>query len=118
MKRFAPAVVDALLVIIFSALGLISHDESVLAGLPRTAWPFVVGLLVGWGITWVIARGKRFEPVALWPSGIVIWASTLVGGMVLRAVSGQGTAVSFMIVAATVLALFLLGWRAAVRVLR
>ncbi|MFD4430245.1 DUF3054 domain-containing protein, partial [Nocardia sp. NPDC058497] len=50
--------------------------------------------------------------------GIVFWLGTLVGGLVLRAVSGQGVAVSFVIVAACVLALFLLGWRAAIRALR
>ncbi|MFC9967911.1 DUF3054 domain-containing protein [Nocardia ignorata] len=118
MKRFAPAAVDLLLVIVFCAIGRRSHDEDVLAGLVKTVWPFAVGLLVGWGIAWAVARGRRFDPAALWPSGVVIWGSTLVGGMVLRAVSGQGTAVSFMIVAASVLALFLLGWRAVVRALR
>lgn len=40
-----------------------------------------------------------------------MWASALVVGMLLRTVTGQGTAPSFMLVAATVLAVFLLGWR-------
>ncbi|GEM33039.1 membrane protein [Nocardia neocaledoniensis NBRC 108232] len=110
--------VDALLVIVFCAIGRRSHDEAVLAGLLKTVWPFGIGLLVGWAIAVFIARGARFDGTALWPSGLVIWACTLVGGMLLRAVSGQGVAVSFVIVAASVLALFLLGWRAAIRALR
>ncbi len=110
--------VDALLVIVFCAIGRRSHDEAVLAGLLKTVWPFGIGLLVGWAVAVFIARGSRFDATAVWPSGLVIWACTLVGGMLLRAVSGQGVAVSFIIVAASVLALFLLGWRAAIRALR
>ncbi|WP_278261092.1 DUF3054 domain-containing protein [Nocardia sp. AG03] len=118
MKRFAPFLVDALLVIVFCAIGRRSHDEAVLAGLVKTVWPFGIGLVLGWAVAVSLARSSRFDPTALWPSGLVIWACTLVGGMVLRAVSGQGVAVSFVIVAACVLALFLLGWRAAITALR
>ncbi|MFC4123765.1 DUF3054 domain-containing protein [Nocardia rhizosphaerae] len=118
MRRFAPLFVDVVLVIIFCAIGRRSHDEAVLAGLLKTVWPFGIGLLVGWAIAAVLARGTRFDATALWPTGVVIWAGTLVGGMTLRAVSDQGVAVSFVIVAATVLALFLLGWRGAIRALR
>ncbi|MFI8971655.1 DUF3054 domain-containing protein [Nocardia asteroides] len=118
MKKAAPFAADALLVIVFCAIGRRSHDEAVLAGLLKTVWPFGIGLLIGWALAVLVARNARFDATALWPSGILIWLGTLVGGMVLRAVSGQGTAVSFVIVAASVLALFLLGWRAAIRALR
>ncbi|MFD4441317.1 DUF3054 domain-containing protein [Nocardia sp. NPDC058519] len=118
MKRYAPFGIDALLVIVFCAIGRRSHDEAVLAGLLKTAWPFGLGLILGWGLAVLVARSTRFDATALWPSGILIWAGTFVGGMVFRAISGQGVALSFMIVAASVLALFLLGWRAAIRALR
>ncbi|MGW5920204.1 DUF3054 domain-containing protein [Nocardia fluminea] len=118
MKRYAPFGIDALLVIIFCAIGRRSHDEAVIAGLLKTVWPFGAGLILGWVLAVYLARNTRFDATALWPNGILIWVSTLVGGMVLRAVSGQGVAPSFMIVAACVLALFLLGWRAAIRALR
>jgi membrane protein implicated in regulation of membrane protease activity len=49
--------------------------------------------------------------MALVPSGIAVWLSTVAVGMVLRVVAGQGTAVSFIIVALCFLGLFLLGWR-------
>ncbi|WP_280370815.1 DUF3054 domain-containing protein [Nocardia wallacei] len=125
MRKLAPFVVDLLLVIVFCAIGRRSHDEAVLTGLLRTLWPFGAGLIVGWLLAaWFTARPgiadapRRFDPLPLWPTGVVVWLSTLVVGMLLRVVSGQGTAVSFIIVAATVLALFLLGWRLAWRVVR
>ena len=119
MKKWLPLLIDVVLVIVFCAIGRRSHDEAVAAGLLRTVWPFAVGLLIGWVIAPAVAgRGRwatavaRFDGSALWPTGPIVWLSTLIGGMVLRVVSGQGTAGSFVIVAATVLAVFLLGWRA------
>nr|WP_276514809.1 DUF3054 domain-containing protein [Nocardia transvalensis] len=120
----APFAVDILLVIVFCMVGRRSHDEAVFPGLLRTLWPFGTGLIIGWLLAaWLSARGqldamRRFDIGTLWPAGVVIWLSTLIIGMILRVVSGQGTAFSFILVAATVLALFLLGWRAAWRALR
>ena len=48
-------------------------------------------------------------------SGAAVWAGTLVGGMLLRALTGGGVQVSFVIVAGVVLAVFLLGWRLVTR---
>jgi hypothetical protein len=101
------ALIDAVLVLAFVLVGRGSHGENVLAGAFVTFWPFLVGLVVGWLL--VVARRR---PAALWPTGVVVWAATLVLGMMLRVVSSQGIAVSFVIVAAVVLAVFLLGWRA------
>ena len=44
--------------------------------------------------------------------GLLLWIVTVVGGMALRTVSGQGAEPSFILVAATVLLVFLVGWRA------
>ena len=97
---------DTGLVLVFVLVGRRSHDEgSALLGIVRTAWPFLVGLAVGW---WAV-RGR---PVRLAPEGIIVWASTVAVGMLLRAVSSQGTAFSFIVVATLVLGAFLLGWRA------
>jgi hypothetical protein len=123
VKKLVPLVVDALLVILFCAIGRRSHDEAVLTGLLKTVWPFAVGLGVGWVVAVVVARrmfgetgrAAGFDATALWPTGVLVWLGTLCGGMLLRMISGQGTAFSFILVAATVLALFLLGWRAAVK---
>jgi hypothetical protein len=110
-----PFVVDVVLVIVFCLIGRRSHHEGVIsAGLFRTLWPFGVGLLLGWALAPIVARGDNGK---LWPTGVTIWLCTLIGGMVLRVISGQGIAISFICVAAAVLALFLLGWRAAWRAL-
>lgn len=45
----------------------------------------------------------------------MVWISTVVIGMLLRKASAQGVAVSFVIVASTVTAVFLLGWRGLAR---
>lgn len=125
VKRLVPFVVDALLVIIFCAIGRRSHDEAVFSGLLRTVWPFGTALILGWLLALLIfARGEfvnaasRFDARRLWPTGVTIWLTTLVGGMVLRVISGQTIAFTFVLVAATVLALFLVGWRAAWKALR
>ncbi|BAH53459.1 DUF3054 domain-containing protein [Rhodococcus opacus] len=117
MKKYLPALaLDVVLVIVFCAIGRRSHDEAnALTGLATTAWPFLSGLAVGWLATVALYRDK-FDAFLIVPTGIVVWLSTLVVGMVLRVVSGQGTAFSFVIVAGTVLAVFLLGWRAVARI--
>ncbi|MFE9321503.1 DUF3054 domain-containing protein [Nocardia sp. NPDC052278] len=117
MRKLVPLVVDALLVILFCAIGRRSHEEAVLTGLLKTVWPFAIGLAIGWVVAVAVAGRVKgdVDGTALWPTGVLVWLGTLCGGMLLRVISGQGTAFSFIIVAACVLALFLLGWRAAFR---
>jgi hypothetical protein len=101
---------DVLCVLVFCALGRRSHDEGLnLTGVATTAWPFVTGTLVGW----LVSRGWQ-RPTAVAPTGVVVWLCTVVIGMVLRKASSVGVAASFIVVAASVTALLLLGWRAAV----
>ncbi len=102
-------VADLVLVLVFAGIGRLSHGED-LAGAFTTAWPFLVGALIGWAVS----RGSR-SPAALWPTGVLVWLSAEVVGMLLRAVTGQGTAVSFVIVSLVVLGIFLLGYRRAPR---
>jgi len=107
---FLSIVLDVVLVVLFTVIGRVSHGEGLgVAGVAQTAWPFLVGTLLGWLVT---AAWRR--PLALVRAGIPIWLLTVVVGMVLRVVSAQGIAVSFVIVAAVVLGVFLLGWRAIV----
>ena len=100
-------VVDLALVLVFAALGRSSHHED-LAGVLATAWPFLVGTLVGW----LICRGDR-RPAAPAPTGLCIWLSTEITGMVLRALTGQGTALPFVLVSLVVLGALLIGYRLA-----
>ncbi|WP_127476678.1 DUF3054 domain-containing protein [Microbacterium sulfonylureivorans] len=101
---------DVVLVVVFAAIGRASHGEDALAGLWITAWPFLAGLVAGWLIT----QGWN-APTAPARTGLGIWAITVAGGMLLRAASGQGIAVAFVIVAAITLLLFLVGWRVIAR---
>jgi|SRR6185312_5727981 len=101
--------VDVIGVLVFCALGRRSHDEGLNAtGIAATAWPFLTGTAIGW----LVARGWR-RPTAVAPTGVVVWLSTVMVGMVLRKATSAGVAASFVVVAATVTALLLLGWRAA-----
>lgn len=99
--------IDLLAVIVFVIIGRASHGEGIL-GLLVTLWPFAVGLLVGHVLALVL--GQRETRSVRW-AGVVVWVSTVVVGMVLRAVSGQGVQLSFVIVTVLVLAALLLGWR-------
>lgn len=103
--------VDVVLVVVFAAIGRATHDGDVLgpagAGLATTAWPFLVGLLLGWAVS----LGWR-RPLAPLRTGLPVWGVTLAAGMLLRAVSDQGVAVAFVIVAGVTLLAFLVGWRA------
>jgi hypothetical protein len=99
--------IDLLAVIVFVLIGRASHGEGIL-GILVTLWPFAVGLLVGHVLALVL--GQRETRAVRW-AGVIVWVSTVVVGMVLRAVSGQGVQLSFVIVTVLVLAVLLLGWR-------
>jgi Protein of unknown function (DUF3054) len=101
--------VDVACVLVFCAVGRRSHDEGLnVAGIATTAWPF----LSGTGAGWLVARAWR-RPTAVIPTGVVVWLCTVAVGMLLRKVTSAGVAASFVVVASTVTALLLLGWRAA-----
>jgi hypothetical protein len=100
-------VLDCCCVLLFVIIGRASHAKGEsLPGIASTAWPFLAGLAAGWLAT----RAWR-RPLGLSPAGVGAWLGTVAGGMVLRVVSGQGTAVAFIGVALAFLGLFLLGWR-------
>jgi Protein of unknown function (DUF3054) len=101
--------VDVACVLAFCAVGRRSHDEGLnIAGIATTAWPF----LSGTGVGWLAARAWR-RPTAVVPTGVVVWVCTVAVGMLLRKASSAGVAASFVVVASTVTAVLLLGWRAA-----
>ena len=112
-NRAGVVLVDLLAVLAFVLLGRRSHEEgSTVAGTVATAWPFLTGAAVGE----IVVTGTRRPPASL-ASGAVVTAATVVVGMGLRRLAGSGTAVSFVVVATTFLALCLLGWRLGARLL-
>jgi len=101
--------VDVACVLVFCAVGRRSHDEGVnVAGVAATAWPFLSGSALGW----LLSRAWR-RPAAVVPTGVVVWLCTVAVGMLLRKASSAGVTASFVVVAASVTAVLLLGWRAA-----
>jgi hypothetical protein len=102
--------IDVACVLVFCAIGRRSHDEGLdVAGIASTAWPFLSGTAVGW----LASRAWR-HPTAVYPTGVVVWLSTVTVGMLLRKATAAGVAGSFVVVASAVTALLLLGWRATV----
>ena len=110
MHRLAWLSVDVLGVLVFCAVGRRSHDEGLsITGVATTAWPFLTGTVIGW----LASRGWQ-RPTAVVPTGVVVWLCTVVIGMVLRKASSAGVAASFVVVASSVTAALLLGWRAGI----
>jgi FtsH-binding integral membrane protein len=114
--RYVPALIlDAVFVLVFAVIGRASHDENPL-GFLITAWPFIVALVVGHAIAALLPARPRRPWSLAW--GVVVWVVTVAGGILLRVASGDTAQVPFIIVAALVLALFLVGWRALAGLLR
>ena len=110
---------DTLAVLVFVLVGRRSHDEgSAVLGALTTAWPFLTGAGLGWAaVLGLRARGRDWSGASL-PAGAMVLGGTLLGGMLLRKLSGSGgTPVSFVVVATVFLSATLLGWRGAKRVL-
>ncbi|HKU12139.1 MAG TPA: DUF3054 domain-containing protein [Sinomonas sp.] len=109
-----PLVGDAVVVLAFAATGREFHGEgNPVVGVLLTAWPFLVGLLAAWALPLVHRRALR-----VWPAGVAVWLGTYLIGMILRGVSGAGLAVPFLVVAASVLGVAFLGWRAVAYLIR
>jgi hypothetical protein len=100
--------IDVAVVVAFVALGRETHDEgNQFAAFLRTAAPFLLALAGGWLIAriWQTPTDVR--------RGALVAAVTVLGGMVLRRLLfSDGTAFTFVLVAAAFLGTGLVGWRA------
>ncbi|MCF6376713.1 DUF3054 domain-containing protein [Nocardioides KLBMP 9356] len=106
--------IDLVLVGVFAVIGRLSHYGTLTAGgWWTTAWPFLTGTLLAWAALVAVRR-----PGGATTSGVVVWLGALVGGMVLRQASGQGTATAFVVVATLVLGALLVLPRVGARVRR
>jgi len=110
--KFHALIIDLLFIVLFVGIGRSAHEHGItVAGMASTLWPFVAALAVGWLFT--LQRQRSGESPL---DGVVIVLITVSLGMVLRVVSGQGTALAFIIVALSFLTLFLVGWRLVARI--
>lgn len=106
---------DAVSIVLFVMAGRSSHDEggSFVGETARVAAPFLIAAAVGWALS----RGWR-RPTSL-QTGVIVWITTVVGGMLLRRfVFDRGTAAAFIVVATIATFVLLLGWRYAANRLR
>ena len=105
-------IVDLILVVLFTIVGHYPHSHNFdPEGLMTTAWPFVASLVLAWLLAAVWDR-----PISPLATGTGVWAITVLVGLVLRGVTGAGgepgtVPVSFMIVAASLNLITLVGWR-------
>src|SRR5690606_19590082 len=94
--------IDLILVVVFCVIGRLSHAGGIFTarpGLRNTTRPSVVALLVAHAVR--LLRQLNTERLA---RGVAAWARTVLGGLLLRMLSGQGTALPFVIVATLTLA--------------
>lgn len=108
--RALSCLLDVLVVLAFAAAGRSSHDEGLtVGGVADTAWPFLTALVLGW-----LACRVLGTPLPAFRAWAMVWPVTVAGGMLLRSVTGDGAAPSFVLVAAGVLGVGLLSWRSVV----
>ena len=112
-RSWAPTLaLDVAAVLLFALAGRAAHaDGDLVAGTGAIAAPFVLGLLAGWvrapcaGIP--AAQRARTVRFGWW---LVAW--TMAGGIVIRWLLGDGLSPVFLLVAAAVLSVLLVGRRA------
>ena len=99
--------VDAVIVILFVAIGRHNHHHGdSLAGIITTTWPFGVGLVIGW----ILVTFRRQDGASM-AAGVEVWIATVALGMTVRVLAGQGTAFAFIVVALVFLGALMLGSR-------
>ncbi len=99
--------IDLVLIVIFALLGRREHEHGLsIGGILWTALPFIIGYLI---LTLVTRPWSTINNV--WPIGLLVWLGTVVLGIAVRLALGSTAAIAFIIVAAIVLGLFLLGRR-------
>lgn len=102
---------DLTSVVVFVAAGRSTHNEGNSFGhFLHTAAPFLIAL----GLGWLLARAWK-DATSTRTGAIVLIVTFAVGMLLRKTVYGDGTAASFMLVAAAFLTLFLIGWRIVAR---
>ena len=99
---------DTALIVLFAAIGRRNHVETgAWVDVLGTAWPFLAGMAAGWLISLYLLHRA---PLGV-REGVPVWLCAVALGMALRAVTHEGTAFAFVVVATVFLGAALLGWR-------
>jgi Protein of unknown function (DUF3054) len=111
-RSVIPAVIDALCLALFVALGRESHDiDSGISWYLTVLWPF----LLGWFAAALAVRVYASSPQR-WILLAATWAGGIAIALVLRAVvTHRDTPIAFIIVAYAFIGLATFGWRLVVR---
>lgn len=118
--RAAPALlpaflVDAAVVGLFASIGRQTHSGGVaVLGVLTVAAPFLVGLACAWVVTVRVLHRRPDRMSGAMP----VWVLTVAVGLLLRVLDRGQLPLSFAVVTALTLGVFLLGWRAAWALLR
>lgn len=106
---------DAILVLLFAALGALSHYGKVdLFLLFQIAWPFLAGLV----LAHMTLRYWKVDFAKVFPHALFLTAITVSSAMLIRTFLATGTATAFIVVAFAVNTIFLVGWRLLVQIKR
>lgn len=112
MSRVLAPALDLLAVVVFALVGRRSHAHGLtLTGVLDMAAPFLCGTAAGYLLASLTLDSS---PRSL-SFGAIVVVSTVVVGMLLRALATTGTAPSFIVVATLFLAATMLGWRLVAR---
>lgn len=104
---------DVVLVMLFALSGRQSHEHSLtVVGVLQTAAPFLLALAA---LT-LLSRPWNSHS-RIWPTGVLVWLGTVAFGMSLRIAFGGTAEIPFIVVAAVVLGVFLIGRRVVTRLL-
>lgn len=97
---------DVALVLLFVTMSRLSHDQSLAPdGVFGTAWPFLVGVAIGWLCTF------SWRTTLSLYAALGVFGCTLLLGIGFRGLTYTGSQPSFVAMATSVLAVLLMGWR-------
>lgn len=113
MNKSTAFIADFIAIAAFALFARMAHQSDDMPfnflGWLSTLWPFVLGVVLAWG---VLALAK-LDGVRVAPGGVVAWIVTVVVGLAIWGVrNGAFPHWSFILVASSVSALLMLGWRA------
>ncbi|MDO5511251.1 DUF3054 domain-containing protein [Corynebacterium sp.] len=116
MNRSTALLADVVAIAAFALFARIAHQTDDMPlnvqGWLSTWWPFLLGVLVSWGLI----VGLKLDGHRVFPAGIMTWAVTVVVGLGIWAVrNGALPHWSFILVATLMSGLLLLGWRGLAR---
>lgn len=113
MLNFRAVVADVVAVFLFALLARVAHNTPDMplsvGGWLETAWPFVCGTVLGWGL---LVFNRQASDAELTSRGWIVWIATAATGLILWGLRhGALPHWSFILVATLMSGLLIMGWR-------